>query len=431
MLTERKWKQELLRKVKSTPFFRNHKREPIFSISMETIPSLTPRVSELSEISSDIPEDIAYESTEILQNEFFYSKLDISRDVYELNRKCVLYNCFPKKNTLNSNEMQEVKKCISEEYCCYKTKKILYEILETEKSYVRGLEELVEIYVKNPLPIMLYKDSQIVFANILPIFIFHKQYMLPGIINALESFNPVDSLAKEFLKNKDVLKIYSCYVSGFQDKIRIIMQWENSKEGKRYLKSRRILKSHSQLNLISYLLLPIQRIPRYKLLLFNLLECQDSLIVLSAFNQICFLACSMNERRHQEEGSRRLFQLQQDLCYSNINIIEPWRKFIKESKMHYLLTTRMSFFYDHLPLILDREVSVVLCSDILIILNYTCTSIIKTMNVKELQITHAWERPNIGLRFIFWELEEIWHFDAIEGNADEWVDTMNKMHTNL
>ncbi|KAG4305935.1 hypothetical protein PORY_000845 [Pneumocystis oryctolagi] len=44
------------------------------------------------------------------------------------------------------------------------------------------------------------------------------------------------------------------------------------------LKSRRILKSHSQLNLISYLLLPIQRIPRYKLLLFNLLECQDSLM---------------------------------------------------------------------------------------------------------------------------------------------------------
>ncbi|KAG5440644.1 hypothetical protein PCK2_000354 [Pneumocystis canis] len=247
-------------------------------------------------------------------------------------------------------------------------------------------------------------------------------------IDAINSLNPAEIIAEEFLKNKDFFKIYLCYIYRFQDKIHIIKKWENSKKGRKYLKSCRIIKSHNQLNLISYLLLPIQRIPRYKLLLFKVLQCSNSLMVRSAFNQICILTYNMNERKRQEESSRRLFQLQESLSYPNI--IEPWRKLIKESRMHYLLTTRSSFFYDHLPLILDREVFVVLCSDILIILNYTCTSIIKIFNVEELQITHSWERPGMGLRFIFWELEEIWHFDAIEGDADEWVNTINQIHIN-
>ncbi|KAG5513982.1 hypothetical protein PMAC_000604 [Pneumocystis sp. 'macacae'] len=416
MVAGQERKQTLLRKVKSTSFFRNRRQEHTFNILLKTIPPLISKENELSENSSEAFQNTSYQNNGILENQASYSKFDIYRDIYELNQKYEIQQIDVKNYTIDI-------------YDNYKIEKILHEFVETEKSYVRGLEELIEIYIKKPSPVILHKESQVVFANVLPVFIFHKQYMLPGIIEAIKSFNPAEVLAEEFLKNKDILKIYSCYVSGFQDKIHIIRQWENSEKGRKYLNSRRTFKSHSQLSLISYLLLPIQRVPRYKLLLSKLLKYKDSSIIRSAFNQICFLAYNMNERRHQEEGSRRLFQLQENLCYSDINIIEPWRRLIKESKMHYLLTTRASFFYDHLPLILDREVSVVLCNDILIIFNYTCTSIIKIINVKELQITHAWERPNIGLRFIFWELEEIWHFDAIKGDADEWVNIINKIHT--
>lgn len=418
-------------KTKNVSYLKANKRGFICNDPMETIFSLAHK-DKYFEHSCNIFINMTYEGTVKLQKQFFHSKLNLIRDIYELDQKCILSDSFVKNDSSNPTELQQdkIKIRIPEVRNDFKIKKILNEIVKTEKSYVRGLEELVEIYIKKSVPAELYQDSRTVFANVLPIFIFHKQFMLPEMINAINSANSDELIAKEFIKNKDFLKIYLSYISGFEDKIHIIKEWENSEKGKKYLKSRRLLQSHSQLNLLSYLLLPLQRIPRYKLLLFQLLQYQNSITIHSAFNQICFLVYNMNERKRQEEGSRRLIRIQQGLCYPNINIVEPWRKLIKESRMHYLLTTHASFFYDHLPLILDREVYVVLCNDILIIFNCTHTSILKIMNVKELQITDAWERPKIGLRFIFWELREIWHFDTLDNDADEWIAAVNKIHVN-
>ncbi|CCJ29889.1 unnamed protein product [Pneumocystis jirovecii] len=242
MVVEQEQKQTFLRRVKSASFFRNRKREHAFNISLEIIPPLISRKGELSENSSEVSPNISYQSNEILENQASYSKFDIYRDIYELNQKCVLYNDFSKKTLLKSDEIPQTDMSYTTNTCDHhKIEKILHEIVETEKSYVRGLEELIEIYIEKPSPVMLHKESQVVFANVLPVFIFHKQYMLPRVIEAVNSSDPAEVLAEEFLKNKDILKIYSCYVSGFQDKIHIIKQWENSEKGKKYLK---VITSH-------------------------------------------------------------------------------------------------------------------------------------------------------------------------------------------
>lgn len=71
---------------------------------------------------------------------------------------------------------------------------------------------------------------------------------------------------------------------------------------------------HTQMSLQSYLLMPIQRIPRYKLLLEALLECtpmadmpdQGEPAIASALESISNLATEMNERKRDNEGRQRL-----------------------------------------------------------------------------------------------------------------------------
>lgn len=83
---------------------------------------------------------------------------------------------------------------------------------------------------------------------------------------------------------------------------------------RRLLKDARKNSRHSQIDLQSYLLMPIQRIPRYKLLLASLAECtpaegEDSIpdpLVSAALESMSQLASEMNERKRDSEGRKRL-----------------------------------------------------------------------------------------------------------------------------
>jgi hypothetical protein len=71
---------------------------------------------------------------------------------------------------------------------------------------------------------------------------------------------------------------------------------------------------HKQIDLQSYLLMPIQRVPRYKLLLEVLLECtplpgsldQGEPVIAVALETMSNLASEMNERKRDNEGRKRL-----------------------------------------------------------------------------------------------------------------------------
>jgi len=85
---------------------------------------------------------------------------------------------------------------------------------------------------------------------------------------------------------------------------------------KGYLKRCRVSPRHSQLNLEAYLLLPIQRIPRYKMLLEQLVRStppkpnsyDDPLD--RALNEIAGLAMNMNEGKRDAEWRKKLVQWQ-------------------------------------------------------------------------------------------------------------------------
>lgn len=85
---------------------------------------------------------------------------------------------------------------------------------------------------------------------------------------------------------------------------------------KQYLKRCRLNPRHTQLNLEGYLLLPVQRIPRYKLLLEELGRSTPPMSEFiddpldRALAEIALLANNMNEGKRESESRRKLVQWQ-------------------------------------------------------------------------------------------------------------------------
>ena len=243
----------------------------------------------------------------------------------------------------------------------------------TERTYVKGLQELVDIYIKPASAtvtvlsgvsqikdtVVPAQERKIVFSGLEALFYFHKQSFLPALERASSvllvpapgaapddgqlSLDVARDVANTFVSHAAFMKMYSTYIkyvhvpppffiflfpwygsadrrgltlcSNFDNSVQRIKMWVSDKPSpaasaalspssssaqlaglgtiaagianptspdggaasvtlssgqrkrvKQYLKRCRMNPRHSQLNLEGYLLLPVQRIPRYRLL---------------------------------------------------------------------------------------------------------------------------------------------------------------------
>lgn len=98
---------------------------------------------------------------------------------------------------------------------------------------------------------------------------------------------------------------------------------------------------HSQMDLESYLILPVQRVPRYKLLLENLAICtpQSQLpgpvdALDEAINSVGNLASLINEAKRAAESRLRLLHWQQRIaCRGSYSLVQPYRTLVLEGAL--------------------------------------------------------------------------------------------------
>ncbi|EJD51896.1 hypothetical protein AURDEDRAFT_111473 [Auricularia subglabra TFB-10046 SS5] len=282
---------------------------------------------------------------------------------------------------------------------------IVREIVETERTYVKGLQELVDIYIRPAaVPVSVLgntsgketivppQERKIVFNGLESLFTFHKDSFLPALeAAAVPLFQGSDNedghvstmvaitIANVFLSHAAFMKMYSTYINNFDNSIHRLKEWTKSsrsqtttpavtpsisgppsppsamdlsastlttnqrKRIKAYLKRCRVHPRHSQLNLEGYLLLPIQRIPRYRLLLEELVRAtppkpntyDDPLD--RALNEISSLANNMNEGKRDAEWRKKLVQWQSRIRGKFPSpLVQPHRRLIMDG--HLLLT---------------------------------------------------------------------------------------------
>ncbi|RPD63002.1 hypothetical protein L226DRAFT_450595 [Lentinus tigrinus ALCF2SS1-7] len=302
-----------------------------------------------------------------------------------------------------------------------KRARVIREIVETERTYVKGLQELVDIYIK-PASAAIQgisgvgqgKDSvvpaherKIVFGGIEALFVFHQRSFLPalerasapilglsqGEIDAQLSLDVARDVANTFVSHAAFMKMYSTYINNFDNSVQRIKMWVSdrpttpspgqalspssssaqlvglgltmaaglgnsaSQEGgsssnaviltssqrkriKGYLKRCRMNPRHSQLNLEGYLLLPVQRIPRYRLLLEELVRSSPPMYeymddpIDRALTEIASLATNMNEGKRESESRRRLVQWQSKIRGKFPSpLVQPHRRLIMDGSL--------------------------------------------------------------------------------------------------
>ncbi|KZT21653.1 hypothetical protein NEOLEDRAFT_1139056 [Neolentinus lepideus HHB14362 ss-1] len=303
---------------------------------------------------------------------------------------------------------------------------IVREIVETERTYVKGLQELVDIYIKpacapaNVLSgvgssiketVVPSGERKIVFGGLEALFSFHKESLLPAIETAATplmkpaavlaetdvdgrlSSGVARTVAGTFVAHAAFMKMYSTYINNFDNSVQRIKYWTTSRNGigsppsalspsastsqlvglgltmsavttpgimpdgtlsgsaplttsqrrriKAYMKRCRLNPRHSQLNLEGYLLLPVQRIPRYRLLLEELVKCTAPLNEYmddpldKALAEITTLATSMNEGKRESESRRKLVQWQSRIRGKFPSpLVQPHRRLIMDGPLH-------------------------------------------------------------------------------------------------
>ena len=355
-----------------------------------------------------------------------------------------------------------------------KRARVIREIYETERTYVRGLGELVTIYVRPAsLPVNASKgetvvpaaERKVVFGGVESIMSIHRDNLLPALEKVVRplldgkededgelSTRTAHAVGEVFRTYIAYMKQYSTYINNFDNALSRLKTWAapssapgtpvfgprtpvgtpsissaaisvgvglgavslpngdpvphsgsqmttaQRKRVKTFLKRCREHPMHSQINLESYLLLPIQRVPRYKLLLEDLAMCtmpqtdgpRDTLD--DALNEIASLASLMNEEKRDADSRLRLLHWQQRISSRGPSpLVQPHRKLIMDGALTLIrLVKKASTFVEvdgHIsdndqtitsskvvvpveyiaPEPMDRPMMLILCSDLLVL----------------------------------------------------------------
>ncbi|XP_023664284.2 rho guanine nucleotide exchange factor TIAM2 isoform X3 [Paramormyrops kingsleyae] len=168
-------------------------------------------------------------------------------------------------------------------------RKVIQELVDTEKSYVKDLSCLFEIYLK-PLQnetFLTQDEMESLFGSLPEMLDFQKVFLqtLEERIASSPDFNtletPVEfkkllfSLGAPFLYYADHFKLYSGFCANHIKVQKVLERAKTDRAFKEFLDARNPTKQHSS-TLESYLIKPVQRVLKYPLLLRELVSLTDT-----------------------------------------------------------------------------------------------------------------------------------------------------------
>ncbi|XP_046664530.1 protein still life, isoform SIF type 1 isoform X6 [Homalodisca vitripennis] len=223
-----------------------------------------------------------------------------------------------------------------------KLRKVILELIDTERTYVKHLNSLLENYLE-PLKketFLSHAEIAALFGNIQEIVAFQRQF-LQNLDEALEMEpdfhkfehpsqfkNVLFSIGSAFLYYVNHFKLYSSFCASHSKAQKVLHPNEGNQALQEFLSARNPRQQHSS-TLESYLIKPIQRILKYPLLLQQLRNLTDPqsdqhLHLVEALKGMEKVAEHINEmqRIHEEYGAifDHLFRQHQKSCKQPIDL---------------------------------------------------------------------------------------------------------------
>nr|XP_009670863.1 PREDICTED: FYVE, RhoGEF and PH domain-containing protein 2 isoform X2 [Struthio camelus australis] len=220
-------------------------------------------------------------------------------------------------------------------------KKIALELLETEQAYVGRLHLLDQVFYTE-----LMKEAKngktvpeevvkMIFSNISSIYQFHAKFFLPELQKRMENWSSNPRIGDVIQKLAPFLKMYGEYVKNFDKAVELITAWsEKSPPFQELIADIQKRKVCANLTLQHHMLEPVQRIPRYELLLKDYVqklppESPDRADAKKALEMIFMAAKHSNAAIAEMERLQNLWEVYQRLGLED-DIVDPSNELIKE-----------------------------------------------------------------------------------------------------
>ncbi|XP_030626560.1 FYVE, RhoGEF and PH domain-containing protein 4 [Chanos chanos] len=156
--------------------------------------------------------------------------------------------------------------------------KIASELLQTERAYVARLHLLDKVFCaklteeagKGSFPLEVVKG---IFSNLESIHAFHSQFLLPNLETRMNQWETTPQIGDILQQLAPFLRMYAEYVKNFDNAMELLKQWtERSTQLKTIIQEIQGQEICGSLTLQHHMLEPVQRVPRYEMLLKDYLK---------------------------------------------------------------------------------------------------------------------------------------------------------------
>ncbi|XP_069731766.1 FYVE, RhoGEF and PH domain-containing protein 2 isoform X3 [Phaenicophaeus curvirostris] len=232
-------------------------------------------------------------------------------------------------------------------------KKIALELLETEQAYVNRLHLLDQVFYTELMEearngkTVPEEVVKMIFSNISSIYQFHAKFFLPELQKRMEDWSCNPRIGDVIQKLAPFLKMYGEYVKNFDKAVELITVWsEKSLPFQDLIADIQKRKVCANLTLQHHMLEPVQRIPRYELLLKDYVrklppESPDRDDAERALEMIFMVAKHSNAAIAEMERLQNLWAVYQRLGLED-DIVDPSNELIKEGPIHKVSTRNNS-----------------------------------------------------------------------------------------
>ncbi|XP_022606897.1 pleckstrin homology domain-containing family G member 3-like [Seriola dumerili] len=239
--------------------------------------------------------------------------------------------------------------------------RVVMEIIETERMYVKDLRSIVEDYLAHIIDMsnLPIRPEQVcaLFGNIEDIYEFNSELLQS--LDMCEN-DPV-AIARCFVDKSEYFEIYTQYCTNYPNSVAALTDCMRSKTLAKFFRDRQAALKRS-LPLGSYLLKPVQRILKYHLLLQEIAKHFDPdeegyEVVQEAIDTMTGVAWYINDMKRKHEHAVRVQEIQSLLINWKGPDLTTYGELVLEGTFHVLRAknTRTLFLFEKMLLITKKR----------------------------------------------------------------------------
>ncbi|KAL6071132.1 guanine nucleotide exchange factor 9 [Balamuthia mandrillaris] len=222
---------------------------------------------------------------------------------------------------------------------------IVQEMLATERSYLQQLKQVIDVFL-NPLkeaaqqgrPLLGESETKIIFSKIEVIFQINTELSEALAERVEKNWFPNQLIGDIFIKRAGLLNVYSDYAIHFGEAINLLETYKKSSRFSMFVEKGMKDLGMEGVKIGTLLVVPIQRIPRYQLLLQDLLKHTwkdhlDHSNLQEALESIKKTAHNINEKVRDAQSVQKVMAIQSGLINQGLSIIDPHRRFVREGSL--------------------------------------------------------------------------------------------------